>query len=364
MKRKTCKSKVAWFVGLSFLAISTFSMNAFAQGCVAAHTEQPLISGLLPHEQEQSHHAGNGLSDKLHNLTLTVGFRTYSSYKHYVGTDYQAQRAALHNEVQNHVNLYDISFNYQLTPRLSIIGDIPALTGTRHQQGNVNVSRVGGIGDITAGVQTWLFRPPTESHGNVALSFSVKLPTGINDASGYTILGNGKSELRPFDQSIQPGDGSWGFSLGTQAYRQTYFRTTLYFTGSWLFNPRDLTGVKSFRSAPHEDVMSATDQYLWRGGLSRSVPKLRNLALSVGGRMEGVPVRDAFGASNGFRRPGYVISIEPGLSYSYRNNVLNVSAPWAMERNRKISTADLQNGKHGDAAFADYTIIASFTRRF
>ena len=340
------------------------SVSAMGQGCVAAHTEQPLISGLSPNDQAQMAHHGDGFADKLHNLTVTIGFRTYSSYAHYVGTDYQAQRAALHNEVQNHVNLYDVSFNYQVTPRLSIIGDIPGLTATRHQQGNVNVYRAGGIGDITAGIQTWILRPPTESHGNVALSFALKLPTGINDAMGTTVLANGTKQVRPFDQSIQPGDGSWGFTLGTQAFRQTYFHTVLYFTGSWLFNPRDTNGVKTFRSAPHEDVMSVTDQYLWRGGLSHNVPKVRNLALSVGGRMEGVPVRDAFGASDGFRRPGYVISIEPGLAYSYHNNTLNVSAPWAMERNRKISTADILNHSHGDAAFADYTIIAGYTRHF
>ena len=160
------------------------------------------------------------------------------------------------------------------------------------------------------------------------------------------------------------GAGSWGLTLGTQAYRQTYFRTMLYFTGSWLFNPRDTNGVPTFRSAPGEGVMSVTDQYLWRGGFSHSVPKIRSLALSMGGRMEGVPVRDAFGASDGFRRPGYVISIEPALAYSYHNNTLNISAPWAMERNRKISTSDIMNHTHGDAAFADYTIIASYTRHF
>jgi hypothetical protein len=346
------------------LALVLCSISALGQGCVAAHTEQPLISGLAPTDQMQSLHHGDGFADKLHNLTFTIGFRTYSSYAHYVGTDYQAQRAALHNQVQNHVNLYDVSFNYQLTPRLSIVGDIPGLTATRHQQGNVNTYRAGGIGDITAGVQTWIFRPPTESHGNVALSFALKLPTGIDDAKGTTILSNGTRQIRNFDQSIQPGDGSWGFTLGTQAFRPTYFHTMLYFTGSWLFNPRNTNGVKTFRSAPHEDVMSVTDQYLWRGGLSHNVPGVRNLALSVGGRMEGVPVRDAFGASDGFRRPGYVISIEPGLAYSYHNNTLNVSAPWAMERNRKISTADIINHTHGDAAFADYTIIASYTRHF
>jgi len=135
----------------------------FGQGCVAAHTEQPLVSGLDPTNREQAFHGG-GWAERLHNLSISVGFRTYNSYAHYVGTDYQARRALLHNQVQNHVNLYDLSFNYQLTPRFSIVGDIPGLTASRHQQGSLNISHAGGIGDITAGVQAWVFRPPTESH--------------------------------------------------------------------------------------------------------------------------------------------------------------------------------------------------------
>jgi hypothetical protein len=327
------------------------------QGCVAAHSPQPLISGLDPNTTTQR---------GLRGLTVTVGFRTYNSSRHFIGTVEQVQRHTNHNAVVNHANFYDLSLNYQLTPRWSVIADIPAMTASRHQQGAParNTYHSGGIGDVTVGAQAWVWRPPTESHGNIAFSASLKLPTGINDAKGTTLLANGQTQTRPFDESIQPGDGTWGFSLGTQAYRQTYFHTVGYFTGSWLFSPQDTTGVAQVRSAPGENVISATDQYLWRGGLSRGVPKVRGLALSFGGRMEGVPVRDAFGKSNGFRRPGYVISIEPAMMFSLGRNMINVSAPWAMERNRKTSVTDYANHSHGDAAFSDYTIIASYTRSF
>jgi len=79
---------------------------------------------------------------------------------------------------------------------------------------------------------------------------------------------------------------------------------------------------------------------------------------------EGVPVRDAFGKSDGFRRPGYVISIEPGMMYEHGRYMFYASGPWAMERNRKISVTDLENKTHGDAAFADYTVIAGVSRTF
>ncbi len=348
------RPKLHVFVALSCVAVAPLCR---AQGCVAAHSAQPIIAGLDSVDEPHSRNL-------LHGLTVTTGFRTYNSYKHYIGTVYQQERAILHNQVQNHADLYDLSLSYQASPRWSLLADLPALTATRHQQGGINTYRSGGIGDMTVGAQAWLFRPPTESHGNLALSTSLKLPTGINDAKGTTILSNAQTQVRPFDESIQPGDGTWGFSLATVAYHPLPVHTYGYFTGSWLFSPQDTTGVKTYRPAPGEQVVSATDQYLWRGGISHAVPKVRGLALSAGGRMEGVPVRDAFGSSNGFRRPGYVISIEPALMYARGRYELNLSGPWAMERNRKRSVTDIANGTHGDAAFSDYTVIASLTRSF
>jgi hypothetical protein len=339
---------------------------ARAQGCVAAHSPQPVISGLDPtSEASARHYAGTNI---LHGLTITTGFRTYNSFRHYVGTVYQVQRAIKHNAIVNHVDLFELDLNYQLTPRLSVIASVPGMEASRHGQSSpLNVYRSGGIGDVTVGVQSWVFRPPTENHGNVNFSAQLKLPTGINDAKGRKISTNGSSVVQPFDESIQPGDGTWGFSLATEAYHPLYWKTAGYFTGSWLFSPKDTTGVLTFRGAPGEGVVSATDQYLWRGGISRpvtGVKLLRGLALSFGGRMEGVPVRDALGSSNGFRRPGYVISIEPGMMYAHGRYSFYASGPWAMERNRKRSVTDIANNAHGDAAFSDYTVIAGLSRSF
>jgi len=339
---------------------------ARAQGCVAAHSPQPVIAGLDPTTEASVRHSKG--TNIVHGLTISTGFRVYNSYKHYIGTDYQEQRQANHNAVVNHVDLFELDINYQLTPRWSVIATVPALVASRHNQSSpTNYYHSGGLGDVTIGAQSWIWRPPTESHGNVAVSAQLKLPTGINDAKGTTITKTGARQTQPFDESIQPGDGTWGFSLATQAYREFYWKTSGYFTGSWLFSPQDTTGVKTYRSAPGEGVISATDQYLWRGGLSRpvtGVKSLRGLAFSFGGRMEGVPVRDAFGSSNGFRRPGYVISIEPGMMYARGRFGLYASGPWAVERNRKTSVTDYANHTHGDAAFSDYTIIAGTSWTF
>lgn len=111
-------------------------------------------------------------------------------------------------------------------------------------------------------------------------------------------------------------------------------------------------------------MFSVADQYLVRSGVSHAIPKVRGMTVTFGGRIEGVPVRDLIGKSNGFRRPGYAISADPGLMYASGSYVFSCNVPWAIERNRRRSVSDIQNHTHGDAAFADYALILGFSRRF
>ncbi len=336
---------------------------ASAQGCLAAHTNSNIQSCITSggHNMDGS---GTGFL-RHHPLTVEVDWRSFSSFRHFSGTVENTSRQTNGNFIPNHQNLYNISMDMQLTPRWSVNAFVPVLQGTRDQKyAPVQKVEVAGIGDMILGAQAWVFRPPTENGGNIAFSAGLKLPTGINGGMGTAKLANGTVQQVVADQSLQPGDGSWGFTLGSQAYKQAYFHTIGYFQGSWLFNPRDTNNVPTFRTAKGEGVMSVTDQYLFRAGLSRHVPKVYGLAASFGGRMEGIPVRDAFGKSNGFRRPGYIISIEPAVQYQYRRNMLSLSSPWAVQRNRRASVTDLANGKHGDAAFADYALILSVSHTF
>ena len=102
-----------------FASILCLQPGAHAQGCVAAHSPQPIISGLDPtNDATIAHSAGTNF---LHGLTISVGYRVYNSYKHYIGTVYQVQRQIKHNAVVNHVNLFEMDLNYQITPRLSAI---------------------------------------------------------------------------------------------------------------------------------------------------------------------------------------------------------------------------------------------------
>lgn len=321
-----------------------------------------MIGALCSRSQHASHPQE---PPKRQPWTLSIGYRFQPSSRHFVGTVEQTQRELLRSQIQNTYHFLDVSISRMLTQRLTWQANVPVVFAYRNQlyvpRGEY---RVNSLGDVSTGMRAWLFRAPTEWGGNVGIGVNLKLPTGKYNATGRAADRNGNPIIATADQSIQAGDGGTGFSLDLQAYRPAPLQTMLYFTGSYLFNPRNTNGVSTFRTRRGEEVMSVSDQYLYRGGISRAVPKVRGLTATFGGRIEGVPVRDAFGKSGGFRRPGYAISIEPGFLYSRNSNVFSVSVPFAVERNRRRSVSDYQNGIHGDAAFADYALTIGFSKRF
>lgn len=89
---------------------------------------------------------------------------------------------------------------------------------------------------------------------------------------------------------------------------------------------------------------------------------MKSVTASIGGRVEGIPVYDLIGESGEFRRPGYIVSIEPGITYHLKQVQFFATAPVALFRNRTQSVTDKENSTltgdfvQGDAAFADYAI--------
>jgi hypothetical protein len=341
---------------LCVLALMGSATTAHAQGCVAAHSNQAPMDELCDSDTTRGVDGGAWI----HRLTVNVGYRVFSSEYYFVGTQELPKSPA----TENHQNIWDVGIDFRLTHRWSLIADVPVYDGDRNQiYPPSGIFRVAGIGDMTIGAQTWIFRPPTESNGNIAFSVSLKIPTGVDNATGAALL-HGQPVIATADQSLQPGDGGWGFVLASQAYKQIWLRTMLYFQGQYLFNPEDTNGVATFRTQPGQAVMSITDQYLFRGGFSHGIPHFRRLELSLGGRFEGVPVRDAFGSSDGFRRPGYIVSIDPGMMFSFYHETISVNGPWALLRDRENSVPEIAAGTNGDAFFANYTVIATMSHTF
>jgi hypothetical protein len=295
---------------------------------------------------------------------LSIGLRKQRSHRHFIGTQEQKQRAAQGTEVVNNIYLYDAALTYAVSRRFNLTVAVPFQRATRRSGSSPQVFHSTGVGDVTLMARWWLFKPPSESGQNISFGIGIKFPTGNPGVRDTVPNANGVGTVtRVVDQSIQLGDGGWGIPLDIQAYKR-FGKTTVYASGTYLLNPRDTNGVLTGRSRPSEAIMSVSDQYLARIGFSRPVPATRRFAYTMGWRIEGVPVRDLIGKSNGFRRPGYAMSLEPGLEYFRARDTWSVSVPVAIRRNRKKSVPDIADGRWGDAAFADYLITVGYSHRF
>jgi hypothetical protein len=140
----------------------------------------------------------------------------------------------------------------------------------------------------------------------------------------------------------------------------------------YLSNPREVNGTSTTRGSAasatakkyNTDVMSVPDLFMTRAGVSYMINRLN---FSGGVRVEGLPSADLIGGSRGFRRPGYIISGEPSVTFIAKKISFNLAVPFALKRNRtqsdsdKRQTVDTGVHKQGDAAFADYLISAGLT---
>jgi len=213
----------------------------------------------------------------------------------------------------------------------------------------------------------WLLNPAKSSRANVQMGLGIKLPTGDYRYQDYFHKNDSLKILGPVDQSIQLGDGATGITLEANSFYAFSKRTSVKMNAYYLSNPREQNGVSTARgSAPSataiaygSDVMSVPDQYMLRAGVNYVLDKF---SFSGGMRMECVPAKDLIGGNNVFRRPGYVISVEPVVAYKIKRTQLYVSVPFAIERNRTQSVPDkIRSTKtgvyaQGDAAFSNYTI--------
>jgi hypothetical protein len=316
-----------------------------------------------------------------HHWSISTGYRYQHSFRHFVGTTEQTRREAQQTQVVNYINLFDVSITYKINPRWSLTASLPIMNATRtydHQlfatllhipNAPDQVSHANGIGDLAVSAEFWLLRPPPEKRHNIAFSFGTVFPTGSDDVRDTVNTVNGPQRVF-VDQSIQLGAGGYGISLGTEAYQRVR-KAVLYASGTYLLTPQEQNGVRNaslagvkFPSNPLSSTMSIPDQYLADGGVAYPVPKIRGMAAKFGMRYEGVKVRDLIGGSLGFRRPGYALSVEPGMQYERGKAIWSLNIPVAVQRNRKRSVPDLIQGTAGDAAFADYLILLGYSRSF
>jgi hypothetical protein len=342
---------------IAILAVAAVSAPlAHAQGCVVARS-----NGEIGGPESEGGYITPGEFD------VNIGYRHQFSFEHYIGDQVERNTAGLSRtqlgtQVENKINLENLSLTYQISPRFSVTANVPILTASRHSNNTNTFQLADGIGDTSFLVSGWLWNPKENTKGNIQLGFGLQIPTGNDD-----VVTNLNGKLTTDDYSVQPGSGGYGIIMQWSSFKNIQKFGQIYFNGSYLATPQVTNGILRSATAanqPLTEYNSISDQYLLETGVAVPVRKVRGLTLTFGPRWEGVPAHDLIGDSIGFRRPGYALSIEPGAQFYFHGNVLTVSVAKAMYRNRTVSETDSLLGTHGDAAFANYVWLASYSFRF
>ncbi len=299
---------------------------------------------------------------------LTVGYRHQFSYKHFVGSVEQTYRVQQGTEVMNKINLQDINLSYQATSRISLTLTVPLLFASRRSNNSYYTTHAAGLGDMAVVAQGWLWNPRHARRGNISAGFGVQAPSGKDNVQNnvLTTASATTPSVVTADYSIQPGSGGWGMIFQWQPFRDLGHNTMVYTNGNYLATQGGTKNVLRSATAANQPLTmynAIQDQYLLQAGVSHPISAIKGLTLTFGPRMEGVPASNLIGNDLGFRRPGFAISAEPGLIYSRGRNMIQASIGKAVYRNRTRSVPDKILGTHGDAAFADYVWLVSYSYR-
>jgi hypothetical protein len=329
---------------LSIVILMAFADQAMSQGCVAIRSTGGMACGIHPEMAKDSS-----------GWMLNVNNRYFKSYKHFVGTEEQHEREEEGTNVINYSYAMDIFLIKNINHRWSVGLDLPILSNVRsslYEHGGNNAGKSArhnttsfGIGDIRFAVYRWLLDPNKHARFNVQAGVGLKLPTGNYQYEDYFFKNDSVKVLGPVDQSIQLGDGGTGITTEINTFWNVTHSLSFYGNFYYLISPREQNGVSTSRGgvpsassiAYGSNVMSTPDQWMVRAGASYMVNRL---TMSVGYRREEIPVYDAAGGSNGFRRPGYVESVEPGLVYALKKMNIYLYVPVAYVRNRTQSVPD------------------------
>lgn len=337
------------------------SSSAGAQGCMPIRYTSPALGS-----QAAS-------APMTHVWRLAVSYRWLYADQFFVGRDYRPASAPGGQPSRINVNTIGLNLSYSPTSRLNLSLGVPVSVGTHSRLQGDSIRRqlkTGGLGDVSLVGTMWLFEPNDHPKGNLAFGLGVKAPTGQSHADGVWHTSSG-AERRPIDPSIQLGDGGWAGIVRLEAFRQVMKRTAVYVAGSYLANPRE--NIDATFTTPYGVVapVAVTDEYSAHGGLTFDAIPRRGLALSIGGRIDGVPVRDLIGGGDdSFRRPGYVVYVEPAVALrlsrspvSPNGNSLSLSIPIRIAQNRLPSALEIANDRAGGGDFAKFLIFLGYTIR-
>lgn len=341
------------------LSVFVFSFAANAQGCIAIRNLTGFGQFSLPQYNQEPI-----------KWLVNVNTRYSEFHKTYEGIN----EVAIPSENQPYSNTFILDFAVTrfYNRGWSVTMDIPIMNGMREtwqEHGGAAGDHVKhkthsfGLADIRVAGYKWLFDVSEVHKGNIQVGLGLKLPTGDYKYEDFFYETAGK-ESAPVNPTIQLGDGGLGITTEVNAFYTINKLVSLYANAFYLLSPRDINGTQSRNPAPMDysqdeinagaNINSVPDAYTLRGGANVTV---KDFVIWGGMRMEGSPVHDVVGGSNGQRRAGYSISVEPGLNYNFKKSMLYLFVPVPVYRRMQQTVPDAELGRPSRGGMTDYLIF-------
>jgi hypothetical protein len=349
---------------LGFLRIS------FSQGCIAVRN----ISGF-----GQYNLTDNAFTTT--NWQLNINNRYFKSFRDFKGsTD---QNTPAQNEAVVKSYTMEISVGRLLRDGWSLDLSVPVASNSREaslEHGGPNTTRHTtrsfGLGDIRFTVYKWLLRPTVRQKGNIQAGLGLKFPTGNFRYEDYFYRNDSTRVWSAVNPSIQLGDGGTGIITELNMFYVLNATRTISLYGNfyYLINPREMNGVAftAGRIPSRADslagniILSVPDQYSIRAGAYVNV---KNWSFSLGIRNEGSPVKDLVGGSEGVRRAGHNLSVEPGIVYKMKKVSVYAYVPVIVDRKIRQNIPDQHKSKitgtynHSPGGSGNYLVFAGILFR-
>jgi hypothetical protein len=343
-------------------ALSLLCLKSYSQGCVAIRN----ISGF-----GQYNFTDNAYSSSAWQLDLTG--RYFKSFRDFKGT--VDQKTPKQDESVNHVYSLDISLSKMFKNGWSAKFSLPITANDRTsslEHGGPGTKRHTthsfGVGDIRLTAYKWLLSTDVKQKWNLQFGLGIKLPTGDYKYQDYFYRNDSTKVLSLVGPSILLGDGGTGIITELNTFYILNKTVSFYGNFYYLINPRDQNGQIFTTGRPLDPLrikagaveLTVPDVFSFRAG---AYLNSNNLSYSAGLRLEGSPVHDLIGASNGDRRAGYNLSVEPGILYKMKKGTLYAYLPVTVSRKALQTIPDKNLSKiigvntMSSASSADYLIF-------
>jgi hypothetical protein len=285
---------------------------------------------------------------------IGVNNRYFYSYK-----TYQGNKEVESLRDQNIIKSYslDLAATRFLPNGWSITLDLPIGYNSRKTSGEhsgagqpMHTTSAFGIGDLRFEVYKWLLKPTPTQKMNFQLGLGLKLPTGDYQAQDFFYRHHDSTTvLAPVSPPVQLGDGGTGIITELNTFFIFNKTFSMYGNFYYMFNPRNQNGVSVLEgNAPSQaqilataTVASVADQFSLRAGFNAFIG---NWLFSAGMRTDGVPVHDAIGRSDGVRRAGHNVEVEPGVMYNFKKVSVYLYLPILVYHSVAVDVADQNLG--------------------